>query len=36
MIFKQDLCRGIDNHENELSALIVLGEALDQVRLQKD
>lgn len=34
--FKQDLCKAIDNHENELSGVITLGEALDQVRFQKE
>lgn len=30
--FKQGLSKAIDNHENDLSAVIKLGEALDQVR----
>lgn len=34
MYFKQDLNKSIDNHESDLSAVINLGEALDQVRLR--
>lgn len=35
-IFKQALSKAIENHENDLSAVIVLGEALDQVRIKGD
>lgn len=30
--FKQELCKAIDKHENDLTAVIRLGEALDHVR----